>query len=62
MAKVYEVWCEWDVGQEDVVFSTSEKAWEWFEKRAFQFNLGVPQELSEEGLVGINGKEIDPDA
>lgn len=26
---VYEIWCEWDIGQEGRLFSTKEKAMEW---------------------------------
>ena len=24
---VYQIWCEWDIGLEDVVFRTEESAW-----------------------------------
>lgn len=61
MTKVYEVWCEWDIGQENVVFSTGEKAWEFIEKRCDQYNLGIPKELSEDGWIGIDAVDVDPE-
>lgn len=56
--KVYEVWCEWDIGQEYVVFGSTASAWKWAEEAiengGFEESIG---ELADEGLIGVTDKE-----
>ena len=52
--KLYSLWCEWDLGQEYIIFSSQEKGREWLAKEIAQdeylsdeydvdriFNLGL---------------------
>ena len=48
---MYKVWCEWDVGQEDLVFTTSGVALKWLLENE---NLRDCYEGGNEGLDAIN--------
>lgn len=56
---LYRVWCEWDIGQEYLVFKTEDAAWDW----AIQalIDTGIDDEISdllENGLVGLQDLEV----
>lgn len=58
---VYQVWCEWDVGQEGVVFDTPETAKKWISENVHLVEMAgyegvegfTPLDFMGEGLVGI---------
>lgn len=55
---VFKVWCEYELGQDDVVFSSEEKAYEWLEERLPYYGLEESvDELLEEDNCGID--EVD---
>lgn len=60
--KIYKLYCEYDVDQEDVVFSTKAKAYEYALKALEgefdeEFNWEM---IVEEGLVWVEELRIDP--
>lgn len=55
---VFKVWCEYELGQDDIVFSSEEKAYEWLEERLPYYGLEESvDELLEENNCGID--EVD---
>jgi hypothetical protein len=63
---VYQVWCEWDIGQEYGVFSTEAKAREWVEsneslKEVFEDGgeFSTAQDVEDAGLIGYKKLELD---
>lgn len=64
---MYNIWCEWDVGQEGLIFSTKKKAQAWLEnndnlKECYEEIEGcdsVADLINNEGLVGINKLVVD---
>lgn len=67
---MFEVWCEWDIGQEGQIFTSEEKAKEWFNNFAPDLlkECFLPEDLegnildfdfvSKEGLVAIKELHI----
>lgn len=53
--EVHKVWCEWDIGQEYVVFLTLDKAIEWalesLDKSDIDDNF---EDLLDQGLIGFD--------
>lgn len=55
MKTVFKLWVEWELGQDDVVFSSEEKAWEWLEERLPAVGITeTADELYEDGNCGID--------
>lgn len=64
MNGVYQVWCEWDVGQEGIAFETEEKALEWCHQdenlKELVEDYGKTIEgFFEEGYLSINFIELE---
>jgi hypothetical protein len=57
--KVYRIWSEWDIGHEDVVFTSEELAREWAEKNKHLRRIlkdeeaSNIEELEEAGLLAF---------
>lgn len=65
MTTVYEIWCEWDIGQEDIVFSSKENARQWLEENqnlrdliCYEFDTNI-DELFKAGLLSYSTSELD---
>lgn len=57
MNKVFSFWCEYDVGQEYILFSTREIAER--EARSMVEDQGLDyDDLCEDGLIGIEEKRV----
>jgi hypothetical protein len=63
---MYRIWCEWDCGQEDCIFTTKAKALAWLKSNA-SFLEAVEQEevpfsefVKNSGLVGFTKLYVDP--
>ena len=63
---MYTIWLEWDVGQDNFVFTTTDKAREWIDTAvkndpalAEQFPNGF-YDVEEAGLCGIMRAYVDP--
>ena len=59
MAEVYKVWCEWEIGLEDVVFSERRVA-EIHAMKALE-DCGIEEsyaELKDEGLISVDSLEV----
>jgi hypothetical protein len=61
--RVYRVWCEWDVGQDEGFFETEQSANEWIVtnphlyEMAEDYNCTIA-DLIEDGLIGIEDVKI----
>ena len=59
MKYVYKVWCEWDIGLNEVVFMTNEGAWEAAEAGIMDGGFEESfDELKDNGLVGVEVWDI----
>lgn len=56
---MYKLWCEFDFGQEDVIFTSPKAAWKWLraEIEANDMEDSI-SELQENGLAGIKELEV----
>ena len=59
MSEVYKVWCEWDIGLGDVVFSK----WSVAEAHAIEAleSCGIEEsytELEDSGMIGVESLEV----
>lgn len=57
MKYVYKVWCEWDIGLNEVVFMTEEGAWEAAENAITELEESL-EELKDNGLIDIERWDI----
>lgn len=62
--ELYRLWCEWDIGHEDVVFKSKESALEWADSMLYFNDIDEPlASLLRQGLIGttevtlIGGKD-----
>lgn len=56
---VYQVLCEWDIGQEYQVFKTKDGAWEWAIQALIDGGIDDDvEELQAEGLVSLDVLEV----
>lgn len=52
---VYKVWCEWDIGQDDLVFETEELAAKWVKQDWNEDDMDITlEEAYSDGLVSID--------
>lgn len=63
MKKVFEVMCEWDVGQENVMFLSEPDAMAWINENKYikdivEDNEGTIEELFDEELIIIKAREV----
>lgn len=56
MKSVFKVWCEWDIGLNDVVFATFDLAWDAAEAAVSEFETFT--DCVEQGLVGVDEIEV----
>lgn len=61
----YRVWCEWDIGLNDVIFATREGAWAVIHERlvscgVIEYDLDCLHALEEDGLVGLEMVTVSP--
>ena len=61
--QMYNVVCEWDVAQDNLIFETEDDAWDWIEKNpiiqeVLEDNGGTLEELIDEGLVDVLTLEV----
>ena len=54
---VYKVWCEWDIGLNEVVFMTQDGAWE-AATQGLQDMGENRDECEEHGLIGVERWDI----
>lgn len=55
------IWCEWDIGQEYLVFSSEEKARKWLESHWPRDSGFINwQEAWAEGFMGFQSLTLDP--
>jgi len=60
--QIWVCWCEFDMGQEYVVFSTKLKAEAWAEQAVVDSDVDdTYQELRDAGLIGFKSLTIDPE-
>ena len=62
---MFKVWLEWDYGQDNLIFSTKEKAIQWVNNLKIEFdeddgNTQTFDTLEAEGLCGVHTVIIDP--
>ena len=59
---MFRIWCECDIGQESIIFSTREKAENWL-VMYWDVDTGFNtwQEAWAEGLVGFEEVTLDPE-
>ena len=59
MDKMYRIFCEWDIGQEYLVFTTIENAINWAESVFDEDEVGMTfEEARDDGLIGWQELEI----
>tara|TARA_R110000772_G_scaffold86568_4_gene181104 strand:+ start:89 stop:295 length:207 start_codon:yes stop_codon:yes gene_type:complete len=60
MKYVYRAWCEWDCGQDNIIFATEDLANEWLSVAAMADldEDSVYSDLLDENLVGIDEVEF----
>lgn len=60
MNKVFQAWCEWDLGQEGIVFEDSGLAVQFLDEAIKDSNLDFEgfDDCYEEGLCGIDTLEL----
>lgn len=59
MTKVYRLWCEWDIGTENLVFITQTLAKRRYDIiRADSSDLPEWEKALEEGLIGVDEIEL----
>jgi len=52
--KLIRVWCEWDIGQENIIFSDREDAYEWLNANQHIAEMTYPvDDLLKDGLLGF---------
>ncbi len=58
--RAYKVWSEWDIGEDNVVFSSYDAARDWLEENTSikDMNDGTVFELMSAGLLGIQEVEF----
>ena len=65
MVSVWSIWCEWDVGQENGVWSSLEKAKQWardneyLQEQAAEEGFDDVLKLEDVGLLTFNEVEVD---
>ena len=57
MKEVYQVWCEWDIGLSDCVFSDFDVAWEYATRALKDADIDV-QESIDGCLVCVTAVEV----
>lgn len=65
---MYKVWCEWDLGEYDVVFTTRQKALDWAKKQIQLEDPDAPEgyedgwfeSLLKDDMVGVDECRVDP--
>lgn len=56
---VYQIWCEWDINTEDLVFKTAESAWEYAKKALIAADINDDfEDLKTEGYVGLKRLKV----
>lgn len=65
MSKMYGIWCEWDIGHEDVIFTSKLLARDWYFnsdalKECLHDECPTIVDLEDAGLVGIKEYEVNP--
>ena len=56
---VFKVWCEWDIGMDDVVFPSREAAWEYVDQIWDYDNVQMTvKECKDECLIGLEPLEV----
>lgn len=55
---MFKVWLEWDYGQDNLIFSTKEKAIQWVNEYGPDYTYY--DELLDEGLCSIQELIVDP--
>jgi photosystem II stability/assembly factor-like uncharacterized protein len=59
MNSVIRLWCEWDVGQESVVFATEDAARSWAKEALVSAGIDDPiDELEDEALISYSTMEV----
>ncbi len=59
MKSYITVWCEWDIGQSDVIFKSKEDAMSWVMDRTVAYGIDESwDELRQEGLVGFDDVSV----
>jgi hypothetical protein len=51
-------WSEWDIGVNDNLYSTKEKAWEAIRESFDEDELGPLDEAIESGLIGVSERNV----
>ena len=61
---MFKLWCEWDIGQENCIFSSEGAAWNYFQRNLNLDEFGGEffshKQIFDEGLAGIEGVRVDP--
>ena len=53
--KMFSLWCEWDIGQENVIFASREAAFRWATEALEFYGVdGDPKDLLQQGLIGFS--------
>jgi hypothetical protein len=56
---LYNIWCEFDIGQEDLLFTSKDNAITWLHKNEILGELGdTYEDLEQEGLIGFTEMRI----
>lgn len=57
---MYEVWCEWDIGQDYLVFGSKEAAQKWAVEALANSDIDgeTYEELYHNGLIGLKKMEV----
>ena len=65
MKTVYRIYCEWDIGNEDIVFTTEAKAKKWCEENESLTEMCGPgqdfeslDEIFDAGLLGFRDVDL----
>ena len=57
--ELYRLWCEWDIGHENIVFKSKESALRWAESYLYYSDVEEPLEsLLSQGLIGTTSVEL----
>lgn len=58
MTEVYQLWCEYDIGQEGIVFKSPAHAIEWANVHTEKCGLEDYDTLRKEMLIGVEPLEV----
>ncbi len=59
--KCFKIWCEWDFGQDEMIFTSEEKARDWISRNFYDGYISMTvKDAFDDGLISIQELTLDP--